>query len=177
MAKKRVYELAKELGVESKSVMEMLAEMGEFVRSASTPVEPPVVRRLREQLAPGGARRPRGTIVGPEVKAAAAAAGKRPFLPTPRRAAAPQGRRRVEQDPYKMAWAKLWFDQAARAAWVDAGLGQHQASVAQQCCEAGLKPADLATRVDGSRIVERLRGGETVASVVARLRPTWTAER
>ena len=51
MAKVRVYELAKELGVESKVVMTKLQELGEFVRSASSTVEPPVVRKLREQLA------------------------------------------------------------------------------------------------------------------------------
>ena len=50
MAKVRVYELAKELGIESKVVMTKLQEMGEFVRSASSTVEPPVVRRLREAM-------------------------------------------------------------------------------------------------------------------------------
>ena len=48
MAKVRVYELAKEFGVESKSVMDQLKEMGEFVRSASSTIEAPVVRRLKE---------------------------------------------------------------------------------------------------------------------------------
>lgn len=47
MAKVRVYELAKELGVESKAIVAKLQEMGEFVRSASTRLEAPVVRRLR----------------------------------------------------------------------------------------------------------------------------------
>ncbi|MGL5857780.1 MAG: translation initiation factor IF-2 [Angustibacter sp.] len=55
MAKVRVYELAKELGVESKVVMTKLQEMGEFVRSASSTVEPPVVRRLREHMPQVGA--------------------------------------------------------------------------------------------------------------------------
>ena len=50
MAKVRVYELAKELGVESKVVMAKLTEMGEFVRSASSTVEPPVVRKLRDAM-------------------------------------------------------------------------------------------------------------------------------
>ena len=50
MAKVRVYELAKELGVESKTVMAKLNELGEFVRSASSTVEPPVVRKLRDAL-------------------------------------------------------------------------------------------------------------------------------
>ncbi|WP_157406832.1 translation initiation factor IF-2 N-terminal domain-containing protein, partial [Actinomadura rubrobrunea] len=48
MAKVRVYELAKEFGVESKVVMAKLREMGEFVRSASSTIEAPVVRRLTE---------------------------------------------------------------------------------------------------------------------------------
>ena len=55
MAKVRVYELAKELGVESKVVMTKLQEMGEFVRSASSTVEPPVVRRLRTEMPPAPA--------------------------------------------------------------------------------------------------------------------------
>jgi len=54
VAKVRVYELAKELGVESKVVMTKLQELGEFVRSASSTVEPPVVRKLREQLNANG---------------------------------------------------------------------------------------------------------------------------
>ena len=49
MAKVRVYELAKEFGVESKAVMAKLEEMGEFVRSASSTIEAPVVRRLKER--------------------------------------------------------------------------------------------------------------------------------
>jgi len=48
VAKVRVYELAKEFGVESKAVMAKLREMGEFVRSASSTIEAPVVRRLTE---------------------------------------------------------------------------------------------------------------------------------
>ena len=48
MAKVRVYELAKELGMESKVVLVKLQELGEFVRSASSTVEPPVVRKMRE---------------------------------------------------------------------------------------------------------------------------------
>ncbi|GAA2233687.1 translation initiation factor IF-2 [Rarobacter faecitabidus] len=48
MAKVRVYELAKELGTSSKDVMAKLTELGEFVRSASSTIEPPVVRKLRD---------------------------------------------------------------------------------------------------------------------------------
>ncbi|WP_144009313.1 translation initiation factor IF-2 N-terminal domain-containing protein, partial [Enemella evansiae] len=50
MAKPRVYEIAKELGLESKQVLKTLNDMGEFVRSASSTVEAPVVRRLRDRI-------------------------------------------------------------------------------------------------------------------------------
>ena len=50
MAKVRVYELAKELGMESKDLLSKLQEVGEFVRSASSTVEAPVVRRLMEKF-------------------------------------------------------------------------------------------------------------------------------
>ena len=52
MAKVRVYELAKEIGMESKDVLAKLQEMGEFVRSASSTVEPPVVRKFLEKFPP-----------------------------------------------------------------------------------------------------------------------------
>ena len=61
MAKTRVHELAKEFGVESKFVLEKLKEMGEFVKSASSTVEPPVEMRIKKQY-------------GDELKAAAASA-------------------------------------------------------------------------------------------------------
>lgn len=54
MVKKRVYELAKEFGVDSKTVLERLKGMGEFVKSASSTVEAPVVRRLQAALVAEG---------------------------------------------------------------------------------------------------------------------------
>ena len=55
MAKVRVYELAKELGLESKELLQTLNNLGEFVRSASSTIEAPVVRRLKEKAAAAGA--------------------------------------------------------------------------------------------------------------------------
>ena len=46
MARVRVSELAKEYGVTSKEVLEKLTEMGEFVKAASSAVEPPVKMRF-----------------------------------------------------------------------------------------------------------------------------------
>ncbi|MCV7370275.1 translation initiation factor IF-2 N-terminal domain-containing protein, partial [Mycolicibacterium duvalii] len=51
--KARVHELAKELGVTSKEVLVRLSEQGEFVKSASSTVEAPVARRLRESFGGG----------------------------------------------------------------------------------------------------------------------------
>ena len=51
MAKPRVHEIAAEMGVESKVALQTLQEMGEFVKTASSSVEPPVARRLRDELA------------------------------------------------------------------------------------------------------------------------------
>ena len=65
MAKVRVYELAKEFGVESKAVMAKLQEMGEFVRSASSTIEAPVVRRLTEAFA-GQAGKSNGNGAAPK---------------------------------------------------------------------------------------------------------------
>ncbi len=48
MAKVRVYELAKELGLESKVLLAKIQDLGEFVKSASSTLEPPVVRKMRE---------------------------------------------------------------------------------------------------------------------------------
>jgi len=81
--KARVHELAKELGVESKQVLAKLQELGEYVKSASSTVEAPVARRLREAMvasaapaaappaAPDGAKKATAKP-GPPAKAAAA---------------------------------------------------------------------------------------------------------
>ena len=51
MPKARVYDLAKELGVSSKDVLNKLKDMGEFVKSASSTVEAPVVRKIKNAFA------------------------------------------------------------------------------------------------------------------------------
>ncbi|MFE1538466.1 translation initiation factor IF-2 N-terminal domain-containing protein, partial [Corynebacterium bovis] len=45
--KLRVHELAKELGVTSKELLATLKEQGEFVKTASSTVEPPVVKKMK----------------------------------------------------------------------------------------------------------------------------------
>ncbi|MHA7287487.1 translation initiation factor IF-2 [Arthrobacter sp. MDT3-44] len=71
MAKVRVHELAKELGITSKDAVAKLQELGEFVRSASSTIEAPVVKKLRGAFPAGG------------TKPAAAPAPSRPAAPAP----------------------------------------------------------------------------------------------
>ncbi|MCG7418712.1 translation initiation factor IF-2 N-terminal domain-containing protein, partial [Microbacterium sp. ACRRU] len=54
MAKPRVHEIASELGVDSKVALAKLKELGEFVKSPSSTIEPPVARKLRAALAAEG---------------------------------------------------------------------------------------------------------------------------
>jgi translation initiation factor IF-2 len=94
VSKVRVYELAKELGVESKVVVAKLQELGEFVRSASSTIEPPVARKLRDAFpdaAPAAKKAPakkaaaKKAAASPEapVDEAAAPAAPTPAAPTP----------------------------------------------------------------------------------------------
>jgi len=90
VAKVRVHELAKELGITSKDALAKLQSLGEFVRSASSTIEPPVAKKLRDAF-PGGASAPAPTAA-PAAKAAAPAAPKAPAAasaPAPQTPAAP----------------------------------------------------------------------------------------
>ncbi|WP_078618398.1 MULTISPECIES: translation initiation factor IF-2 [unclassified Streptomyces] len=80
MAKVRVYELAKEFGVESKVVMAKLQELGEFVRSASSTIEAPVVRKLTDAFQQGGGNGKSGARPAPRK------ATPRPAAPSPAQA-------------------------------------------------------------------------------------------
>src|SRR4051794_31308117 len=100
--KARVHELAKEFGVDSKTVLAKLKEQGEFVKSASSTVEAPVAWRLREALGsstangsapPKPAARPSAPAApaAPAPVAPAAAAPAAPVAPAARPAAPTPG--------------------------------------------------------------------------------------
>ena len=85
MAKPRVHELAKELDpsgkkVTSKIILAWLKDQGEFVKAASSAVEPPVARRVREHFAPmvegEGAKKAKSDAPKPGAKKAAKPAPK-----------------------------------------------------------------------------------------------------
>lgn len=205
----RVYEIARELGVDSKRVVAYLVDAGRFVRSASTALSPNDVRLVREKfrnpstpaaaptkipawLAPTASRDPRDEVAADAAAlfgpAAAASVRRRvgsvvngmqprrkparpaPPLPTGRpetgadRRAAEREQKSIEE------WSLRMIDPVERRAWLEAGLGQGDVRLAEHCLSYGLTPAHLAIRVDGIRAGARIRGGESVGSVVARLR-------
>ena len=79
--KLRVHELAKQLGVTSKELLATLKEQGEFVKTASSTVQPPVVKKMKkhygvgEETAKEGAATPKPAAT-PGSKPAAKAAPK-----------------------------------------------------------------------------------------------------
>ncbi|RNI23042.1 translation initiation factor IF-2 [Flexivirga caeni] len=75
MAKVRVHELAKELGMPSKDLLAYLKEQGEFVKTASSTIEAPVVRKIKENP-PAGATSGNGGSA--EAKAPAKTAAPQP---------------------------------------------------------------------------------------------------
>lgn len=123
--KLRVHELAKQLGVTSKELLATLKEQGEFVKTASSTIEPPVVKKMRAHYeAQSGGEKPSGdqpAKAAPADKAAkpaaktsakpgAAASAPKPGAPKPAAAksgaaksapkeAAPAAKSEVSQKP------------------------------------------------------------------------------
>ncbi|UYO98322.1 translation initiation factor IF-2 [Microbacterium sp. M28] len=71
-AKPRVHEIAAELGVDSKVALAKLKELGEFVKSPSSTIEPPVARKLRAAIEADGAAKPAAKTEPAKPKAAPA---------------------------------------------------------------------------------------------------------
>ncbi|MEV6899876.1 translation initiation factor IF-2 [Amycolatopsis sp. NPDC051372] len=100
--KARVHELAKELGITSKEVLAKLKEQGEFVKSASSTVEAPVARRLRDAYPAKGGKKS-GPTPGPRPMPPAPGSGNSnaaaPAPQAPRPAAAPAPQQTQQQAP------------------------------------------------------------------------------
>ncbi|WP_280266333.1 translation initiation factor IF-2 N-terminal domain-containing protein, partial [Nocardia wallacei] len=82
--KARVHELAKELGVTSKELLARLKEQGEFVKSASSTVEAPVARRLRESFSAKSASNGTAKSAAKPGSGQAGRAADKPATPGPR---------------------------------------------------------------------------------------------
>ena len=72
MAKLRVHELAKELGITSKELLTYLNDHGEFVKASGSALESPVVRSVREHYGS------KGPTEAPSTKKTATKSEKKP---------------------------------------------------------------------------------------------------
>ncbi|MGH3688092.1 MAG: translation initiation factor IF-2 [Pseudonocardiaceae bacterium] len=108
--KARVHELAKEFGVTSKQVLQKLADLGEYVKSASSTVEAPVARKLRDSFPAERAKQPdrgrqphsNGASAGGRVSPGGSTAGIHPMpggTTTAKPGPAPSPARRPESPP------------------------------------------------------------------------------
>lgn len=199
MAKVRVYELAQELGVDSRTLMERLGELGEWVRSASSTIEPQTVRRLRLTYPPS-APPPIHTGRTEPPGAAAPQPWHRPamrYVPprTPRtsrsrpsatdtsEAVAIFGEdavRRTSQthdgtrtnfsDGYGLPWQSRIISHGTFTEFVGAGLDSWDAELADQCLLADLRPIDLSGQLGDRTVLTWLREGYAVELVAKTLR-------
>ena len=88
MAQPRVHEFAKEVGVPSKEVIAKLKDMGEFVKSSSSTLNPMVLKKLRAEF-PAAAAKP-AAKAGPAESAAKPAPKPAAAKPAAKPAAAPR---------------------------------------------------------------------------------------
>ncbi len=93
MARMRVHELAKELGITSKELLAHLKEKGEFVKSASSMVEAPIVRMVHESyaaMAPAEVPEPKKPEKAKPAAKKPAGPKPGPVVPQPEKPAAPK---------------------------------------------------------------------------------------
>ena len=196
----RVHELAREFRVESKVILAVLRDMGEYVKSASSTVEAPVVLRLRDRLrfqgtavsdvrpAPRRDSQPRGQrpggnpfsgsqrvtrrgrVTDPKVLEAAKLFGVSPEslspAPRPKKKWAERKAGTHEMDD----WDLLMMDRKERSEWLDAGLGEHDARLADACKRFNIGPGDLSLVVEGRAVWDGLRCNESITIVADMIR-------
>lgn len=180
MSKVRVYELAKELGIESKQLLAQLRTMGEFVRSASSLLEPCVARKVKETFAAGA--RPSTSTARPKPHRSRAPrrqmTNEERFLAevfdlqpeeikwAPHR----RGARMANRQPLD-PWSAAWIDPAEKREWFRAGVTENDLPLVKQWRQCGMTPEDLlVTLPDGWTALRRLRTGESSESVALRVR-------
>ena len=154
MAKLRVHELAKELGITSKELMGHLKEAGEFVKSSSSSLEPPVVRQMREKFA--AAPKTKKADAKPAPKAPKPGAAKpgaaKPGAakPAPKKPAAPKAP--AEQAPAPAPQAPTPKAPAPKAAAPKPGAPKPAARKSETAPKPrGRKPAEGAAPKPGGR--------------------------
>lgn len=159
----RVHELAQELGVDSGLLLAWLRGIGVTVGSASSSVPIDAAVRARTAHA-AGTLHPQPTQPTPTPLPFPGGGSVRP------RSTRSWSRVLAESRRRSTAWEEYWIGDEERREWMAAGLGPDDGRIAGRLRDRGFVPDDLLLRVDGVRASERLRGGEPVSLVIARLR-------
>ncbi|SQH01707.1 translation initiation factor IF-2 [Corynebacterium ulcerans] len=81
--KLRVHELAKQLGVTSKELLATLKEQGEFVKTASSTIEPPVIKKMKQHYAAQDPTTAQGSAKTTPEAVKAASTSAKPAAPKP----------------------------------------------------------------------------------------------
>lgn len=143
-AKPRVHEIASELGVDSKVALAKLKELGEFVKSPSSTIEPPVARKLRAALEADG-------VAAPAADAKPAAPARPAARPGPARPAAPAAPAAQTPAPAASAPAPAPAAPAAPAAKAPAAPETPAAETAAPAASGGSAPKPGAPTPGGPR--------------------------
>lgn len=190
-AKPRVHEIASELGIDSKAALQKLKEMGEFVKSPSSTIQPAVARRLRVALETGFIP-PRASSAPRKAEPSPLPARKpkpprppvfRPSSPSsdhPEDIAAHQRRRVIQRS--EPDWSRFGFSEKERDTWTRAGVPEDMAHIAAMCRDsmkrsespARLFPANLRKPIvddpfESQMVIEALLIGEDTIRVQERL--------
>lgn len=166
----RVYELAKELGVSSKTVLTTLKEIGAFRPSAASVVDPPTATRLRHAVhqalrsghaTPAGSHPPSPDTEIPPPLTGLAKTLRGTFLQL-----------QTDEEASKLAdaWTADLFTDHDVIAWCRAGLTPRDHVQARQLRAHGISPQHLGLAIEGKSIKSLLRGGWSVTRIVGLLR-------
>lgn len=130
-----MHEVAHELGIDSKTALRKLKEMGEFVKSPSSTIQVPVARKLRAAFQ---AENPREVEPESQHPEAVAARVRRDLV------------RRDDSD-----WESYKFTALERASWQRAGVPENKAHIAAMCRDSearGINPSRLAPTMLNRRL-------------------------
>jgi len=77
----------------------------------------------------------------------------------------------IEEEPdWDAMWQSRDISKIDQESWIENGLRESEAELADRCLSAGIAPEDLGRKLSGRTTLQRLRDGEASMSVWARLR-------
>jgi len=99
LALPRVYDIAKELGIDTKVALAKLEELGEYVKSGSSTIAPPVAKKLRDSFPKTESKPKAAKTAKPEAAKPKPAAPEKPEQPAQAEPAKPEAAKPAEAKP------------------------------------------------------------------------------